>query len=135
MRNFQCVLSIHFFVWTELQLHDPSTKISCGATVLQLFYFQFFVQPQAFFPICPLKNSGINSILPNKKVGFKANSSLVYWVYQSLSYEKTQYSLYNLSRNHSCFVSALPRLYSTSSVCLIDNHFYHLKLILIIPRL
>lgn len=99
------------------------------------FIFNSLFNHRPFFSICPLKNSGINSILPNKRVGFKANSSLVYWVYQSLSYEKTWYSLYNLSRNHSCFVSALPRLHSTSSVCLIDNHFYHLKLILIIPRL
>lgn len=42
-----------------------------------------------FFQFVLKKNSGINSILPNKRVGFKANSSLVYWVYQSLSYEKT----------------------------------------------
>lgn len=53
------------------------------------FIFNSLFNHRPFFPICPLKNSGINSILPNKRVGFKANSSLVYWVYQSLSYEKT----------------------------------------------
>lgn len=53
------------------------------------FIFNSLFNHRPFFSICPLKNSGINSILPNKRVGFKANSSLVYWVYQSLSYEKT----------------------------------------------